>query len=182
MIGIEILKSGFWALLADAGRDRDIRTIARQAVKQATQEFATRTGRESLDFRFSDKAFGPLQLKPRSVKYRKRQTSLFGRALPFTSPRRKVGHMRDLVRLPVAGHRVSNKNGGSGDVVAQLTVTGARILNRRPEYRAEFLNLNRGGRGQDATSARWITGRAIDLMRRYLQEFLTRPRRAKGRA
>lgn len=152
-----------WALEEAGVRAARIKAIARATLKQAESEFATRSGRESLDFRFTDQAGSSLNLGQRSSRYQAAQRRILGRVRPFFSPKRKVAHMQNIVRIEGPGHRVSLVNGGSSfEVRARLTVTGARILNFTRRVK-EFVNLTRGGPGYDPTSAKWLQNRWVEL-------------------
>lgn len=149
------------ACLEDAGvRAARIKAIARTCARQVLGEFAARTGRESLDFRFSDQAFTALRLASRSKGYQKQQVNRLGRVRPFYSPTDKEGHMATLVRVVGPGHRVSAVNNTpSTEVRTRLFVNGARILNFHPQYAREFLNISGSGPGADPQSGQWIQRR-----------------------
>jgi hypothetical protein len=62
-------------------------------------------------------------------------------------------HMRDLVRIPGAGHVIQTR--GTSKITTTIKWPGARILNRladrAPQYRREFSDLRMGG-GRDLVS------------------------------
>lgn len=196
MFELDLDYQGLWAGLTDKPfREKTVISLARRCLRQTMVEFGQRTGRESLEFRFTDKAWGALNLTPRSAKYQKRQKSVLGRVRPFFSPRRRVAHMQTIMRIPGPGHRVSLRNFGEGSegiIAGRMRLPGARALNAASSkkggsgsgtglgYAGEFLNLTRpGAPGYDAPSARWIRLRFAELMRQGIQRGLRQKSRRK---
>ena len=79
------------------------------------------------------------------------------------------------------GYRIANLNSTGSTVTTQLSVTGARQLNRLGDkgatYRHEFLGFDAGG----AADAAWILKRSQTLTMEYLQQDIARARRVKLR-
>ncbi len=188
MIEISIDYQGLWAGLSQKPyRDAAVVRVARRLLKTIVSDFARRTGRESLDFRFSDSAKGALSLSTRSAKYEKRQIKVLGRPRPFFSPKRKLAHMQNVIRVPGIGHNVTNRNLGVGSVAVRLTLPGARALNAtrkgNKNYAAEFLNLTRPGQyGYDAVSQQWIRQSFAKLFPQALADALRRAPRKRLKA
>lgn len=156
----------------------------RKAQKQAIGEWAQlRGGDTGLALRFEPEAIGVLGLTPRSQKYQSRQIKTLGDRYAYVAPLSRgksqlspSGTMRRSVMG--GGYSITGKNGGDTVVTTQMSITGARILNRladpwRTIYTREFLGLDRGGR-RDAV---WITERANALTKDYLFKELTTARK-----
>jgi hypothetical protein len=178
--------SGQWAWLDQnpgAVRAARLKTIARASHKQALEEWCTRTGRESLQFRGSNAAFAALELSTRvSRRYRLWQYKVFGNVMPYRSPRAKAKdepeHMMNLLRHRGAGYNISAMN-STETVQTRLTLPGTRILNRikapyGARYRREFLALD--GAGQEDLA--WVAKRANEL---FLEGFKAEIAKARKR-
>jgi hypothetical protein len=177
----ELIASGLWDWLAaepDSKRAQTVRRLAKQANRQAWQEFIAGTLPKDpaggLQLRFSPRAWDILGLTPRGARYeRYKQRKLGGRNLPYTSPGRGT-HMRDLLGIQGVGHTLRPERAAGGSVTTVLRLPGARVLNRirnatrRAVYRAEFLQLS--GRARAQSDA--ITARALDLLLALLRAYL----------
>jgi hypothetical protein len=167
VVEIKIEVDGLFAWLAEhpeAVKRSRIATLARAAHKVAFNEWAQKHGAIGLEERFTADAFNTLGLTPRGKGYQNRQHNVLRRTLPFTSPDHNSGTMRRAVLSN--GWRIQNKNNGGDAVETEMTITGARGLNRIKApfgdvYRREFLGFDRGGRGD----AQWIEKRAAELFR-----------------
>lgn len=163
-----------------------IRTIYRKAHKQALREWLTgaskASGVDGLPGRFSE-AYGRT-VRARSEPYVKRVRKFYGRYLPFASPTphgtksrpdgTPSGHLRDRIKAEGTGWRVASRNIPDA-IASRLTLPGARMLNYHPQYRGEFLALDR-----NVADRVWIERRVQELAAadiRALDDRLRRRRR-----
>lgn len=179
---INLMATGVWAWLAEhpgqiaEGR---IRTIVRNAHKQAITEFAScgvrGDRRRSIRRRFSEE-YGH-QVTPRSPGYMANVRRRYGgRYLPFTSPTNNGkdggGHLRERIRIPGVGFRVQARN-NTVNVTTSLLLPGARVLNFHPHFRREFLQLQSMNR-EDGEA---IEQRVTELVAAALSNEINRTRR-----
>ncbi len=177
---------GIWSWLTEnpnaIPKARIVRAV-RRAQKNAFSEWCQMKpgANVGLGLRFSERGFGLLNLTPRSRTYRKQQRRVLGKELPYTSPRGSVdgpsGSMRNDVLS--GGYSITNLNKSQSYVTTQLSVTGARQLNRLGSkgnaaiYRHEFLGFDGGGRAD----AKWILDRSHVLILDYLKQDIARAQR-----
>lgn len=163
-----------------------LKFFARLAARTALTDYAAGRIKPSLQDKFEPNAFATYDLSPRSDNYEKFQRRVFGRVLPYFSPKTRKGasneHMRDILKRPGDGYRVNVQN-ETAAVVAVLKLPGARILNiiKQPWgeiYRREFLSFI----GTGAKDAAAITGHAMRLFYQYLKDEVSKPRRRKRSA
>jgi hypothetical protein len=183
----ELQASGLWAWLEsepDSRRGRTVRRLAKIASQRAWEEFvAGRLPKDSdggLKMRFSPRAWDALTLTARGAKYeRYKEKRMGGRNLPYTSPN-AGSHMRDMLGIKGPGFQLRNLREEGGTVTTQLTLPGARILNRirKPKgaiYRSEFLQL--AGRAKHQADA--IVARALEILIELLREHLAKQPKRK---
>ncbi len=160
-----------------------IMTIYKKAQKQALAEFMTGAsrafGNPGIARRFSEGYAA--QIQRRTGGYMRRVTKFFGRYLPFTSPTPAGtagnGHLRDLIKKQGTGFNLTNRNKVE-TVTTIMTLPAARVLNLRPQYRGEFLDLN----SLNHSDGQWIEKRvhaiAWPLVKRQIE--LAERRRLRG--
>ena len=183
----ELEASGLWAWLEaepDSRRGRTVRQLAKQASQRAWDEFVAgklpKDQDGGLKMRFSPRAWDALGLTARGAKYeRYKAKKLGGRNLPYTSPN-SGSHMRDLLGIKGPGYQLKNVRDDGGTVTTQMTLPGARILNRirKPKgaiYRTEFLQL--AGRAKHQADA--IVARALEILLELLRDHLAKQRKRK---
>lgn len=170
---------GLWAWL-DRHRDRirstQLRADVKKADKRAFGEWMMRDQSPSMADNFSaENRSGRLQFAERTARYQWRKIKIFGRVIPYVSPRRKV-HMRDIVTTP-AGFTVRATGGGDSEVRSVMRVRGARVLNYvSVVYRREFLGFHRPQRAPDR---KWILLRRNAIVRELLSARLAKAGRRR---
>lgn len=182
-VSISWTADGLWSWLieneGDIPRAKIVRAV-RRAQKQAFLDWC-KLPLIGLSLRFSPRGFADLGLTPRSRGYQRRQIKKLGQVLPYVSPNGSQdgasGTMRNAVMS--GGYRVSSINGTGNAVTTQLSVTGARQLNRISDehhgatYRREFLGFDAGGK----KDAEWILARTNELAMQYLRKDMERARK-----
>lgn len=174
---VKIELTGVFAWLkANKGKikAKRIREIAAAAGAQAWYEWATGSGpgaaQGKLADRGSERAWDALRLTPRSEQYQKRQRKVFGKTLPYRSPKSNGVHMMNIIDRPGIGWNA--KATGRDPVVVKITFPGARALNLfsaksgKQIYKDEFLQLNE--QAKDEGSA--VSMRALALLWQFLRD------------
>jgi hypothetical protein len=192
-VTLELQGRGFWAWLKRHHVSLRVQLLAEiiaRAQAQAFVEWATRSGDESLQVRFTERAWGLKGFAPRSMGYQKRQLKAFNKLLPYVSPRStfnalavakaitttnpnartilralqpKGPHARELVRQPIAGFNIRVRQ-RSRSVKTSMTLPGMRILNRLADpWGSIYRKEFLAFHGGGSADGRWISKRANEI-------------------
>jgi hypothetical protein len=189
-IQLNMSMRGLPAWLSEGGERRaaDMRAALRRIDKQVLSAWARSGGasaRPGLGDRFHPGKQGRFGFAPRDDSTQKAKRRRYGQDIAYVSPNRKV-HMRERVRVPGVGHRVSSRN-GSAEVITRITLPGAAALNfsakQNPLYRSQFIDTAAPGFAVDLA---WINRERQRLFGLWLRDRIRRTRRrgkrGKGRA
>lgn len=144
---VEWTGTGIFAMLQEPTFPKWLRSQVRKAHRRAWTEWATTTGarRHGLRSRFGRGAFAKHGLTRRSPGYRRRQLRILGGEMPYQSPDRRplALHMRGKMTTEGVGWRLTLRNATQEVVSVFNAAPGAKALNFHPQYRREFLALDR---------------------------------------
>jgi hypothetical protein len=161
-------------------RTRALRLVIQECQAQTFDDYMRGKMFPNFQQRFLPSAFSIYGFTARTEKYQARQMKKLGAVMPYYSPRRtnygrlalaltekhlsvkkilrairqvtrSAVHMRDLLKLPVAGFNIGSLS-SSHFVRTTLRLPGARVMNqggaKTEVYREEILDLTKGG-GRD---------------------------------
>jgi hypothetical protein len=204
MIEIQIRTKGVMRLvqMGKSQRDPILSAIAAECVAVALYEWATGQLKTKLADRVGANAFALYGFAARSARYQEQQRRRLGTIRAYFSPRRlnvanvvtqaarhnaagviralfevatRQPHLADLITRPLVGFMIRRSAGKNPRV--QITLPGARVLNRNPKsaiFRQQLLDLGMGG-GRDAHA---IIDRAEFHYQTALQRLNPPPQRA----
>lgn len=163
---VDTTAAGIFAQVWSGKAQMLFKRIGNKIAKAVLEEWITRQGLPGLGGHFEERYANDLGYSERGKKYDRRKQRRFGAVDPFVSPKHKLakgGHVRDLIRQPGTGYRLSATR-GEGIAVA-MRFPGARKLNmiRNPygaRYRSEFLRLSHPVYGK--ADREWILGEFRD--------------------
>lgn len=157
---VDTTAGGVFAVAWAKDGPRLYRRIGNRIMKEILVEWINRKTQGGLGAHFREEFASSLGMTPRGKFYERRKLRRRGRVDPFYSPgASKGGHLRDLIKQPGSGYRMSAPRGQQ--IAIRVTFPGARKLNliRSPygaKYRAEFLRLNHPVYGR--SDREWILG------------------------
>jgi len=152
-ITISIDAIGLWAWVAknpESVRTTQIRAMVRVAHRNTWRAWADAPNgvNYGLRMRFTERAFGILNLSPRTAKYRDRQRLSLGKVLPYVSPMGGMARSTHMYKqVTQEGSGWNPRSRGLNEIHTSIKIPGARILNRmngvREKYRTEFYDVKR---------------------------------------